>query len=239
MSSSFKASNTFTALAYTSGVCGIFGITALVAFSLAVRFEYNHLLAPRTSSRPKQVLQNVLNRSSNNNNSNNKSKRNNAILKSLPYGLSWIPWTMGLSYREMLEGIPMTGTRRRGYQGNLLKCNLDGIIVIKFHALLLKVALFATALCCGIILPLNLTAPCNETKSGFEICKNITALDNYGKTTIGHIPPMSFQKGENSTSTVIASLVYDSSITSRLIVTVMVAWAIYLYTCCKCFVCVI
>ena len=84
---------------------------------------------------------------------------------------------------------------------------------------------------------MNLTAPCDEVKSGVEICKNITALDNYGMTTIGHIPPMSFRKGENSTSSVFASIVYDSFITSRLTVTVMVAWAIYLYTCCKC-VCV-
>lgn len=219
MSSSFQLPNTFTALAYTSGVCGVCCVFSLIFFSIAVRFEYNHLLAPRTSARPKEVLKNVFQR------------------YHLPYGLSWIPWALGLSYRDLLEGIPMTGTRQKGKSGRFLKCNLDGIIVIKFHALLLKVALFATLLCCGIILPLNISSGCASLDSEQEICGNITMLDNYGKTTISHIPTLVKAERASNVNQLTDSFEYyfryGSGATLRLITIVVVAWAIYLYTCCK------
>lgn len=220
--------STFTALGYNIALCSIIGISAMSFFSLAVRFGYNGQLAPRTWSRPKEVLTNVLRK---------------------PYGLSWIPWTLGLTYQEMLEGIPGTGTRNKGKQGTLLKCNLDGIIIIKFNALLLKVALFASVLCCVIILPMNITAPCYTDQSGFEMCKNITQLDSYGRTTIAHIPPMVFVDPgvpPNTTDTqggfrlepffknLNRYFVNDSGITPRLVCIVIVSWCIYVYTCCKC-----
>jgi len=45
----------------------------------------------------------------------------------------WIPWTMSLSYEQMLKGIPGTGTRKNGMEGSMLKVNLDGIVLLRFH----------------------------------------------------------------------------------------------------------
>jgi hypothetical protein len=96
-----------------SGFCAL----SLITFSAAVEFSFNSQLAPRTWARPKAILKNVL-----------KSPH-------LPYGLQWIPWALKLTYKEMLEGILGTGTRKNGWPGAMLKCNLDDIIVLKFHAL--------------------------------------------------------------------------------------------------------
>eukprot|EP00980_Cylindrotheca_fusiformis_P009792 scaffold2156_cov115-Cylindrotheca_fusiformis.AAC.17 len=219
---------TFTSLGYNAGLCAVIGCFALICFSCAVRGGHNGQLAPRTWSRPKEVLTNVLKK---------------------PYGLSWIPWTLSLTYHEMLEGIPGTGTRRGGKEGALLKCNLDAIVVMKFHALLMKVAIFATIVCCIIILPINMSAPCSDAKSGIETCRNITKLGPYAKTTLANIPPMTFVE-ENYTDVVINStdggfhleplfknidlyFTNDSGITWRLLAIVIVAWSIYIYACCE------
>lgn len=45
----------------------------------------------------------------------------------------WIPWTMSLSYDQMLNGVPGTGTRKDGAEGANLRVNLDGIILLRFH----------------------------------------------------------------------------------------------------------
>jgi hypothetical protein len=45
----------------------------------------------------------------------------------------WIPWTLSLSYDQLLNGVPGTGTRKGGMEGSLLKVNLDGIILLRFH----------------------------------------------------------------------------------------------------------
>jgi hypothetical protein len=112
----------------------------------------------------------------------------------------------------------------------------------------MKVAIFATIVCCSIILPLNMTAPCHPEKSGLETCKNITQLDSYAATTLANIPPMVFLQDDevpsNSTETGGFRLEpffqnlnryfhNDSGITPRLITIVAVAWSIYIYTCCE------
>lgn len=213
---------------------GVFA-ASLIAFSAAVQFEFNSLLAPRTSARPKQVIKNVLSG------------------PSALYGLAWIPWTLKLSYMEMLEGIPGTGTRKNGWSGSLLKCNLDGIIAIKFHAMCFKAAIFATLLCICVILPINITAQCYPEISGEAICANMTRLTNFEVTTLAHIPPMDFVQqtdddntnnnddgigGQKITSDVIVQALgryfwTSPGITSRLFVIVFCAWAIFIYTCCK------
>lgn len=45
----------------------------------------------------------------------------------------WIPWIMSLSYEQLLKGVPGTGTKNNGMRGNMLKVNLDGIVLIRFH----------------------------------------------------------------------------------------------------------
>lgn len=45
----------------------------------------------------------------------------------------WIPWTLSLSYDQLLHGVPGTGTRKDGMEGSALSVNLDGIILLRFH----------------------------------------------------------------------------------------------------------
>jgi hypothetical protein len=45
----------------------------------------------------------------------------------------WIRWTMSLSYEQLLNGVPGTGTRKNGMEGSMLKVNLDGIVLLRFH----------------------------------------------------------------------------------------------------------
>lgn len=45
----------------------------------------------------------------------------------------WIFWVMGLSYEQLLEGVRGTGTRNGGMDGSMLRINLDGIILLRFH----------------------------------------------------------------------------------------------------------
>ena len=45
----------------------------------------------------------------------------------------WIPWTLSLSYDTLLQGVPGTGTRKGGMEGAMLKVNLDGIVLLRFH----------------------------------------------------------------------------------------------------------
>ena len=61
----------------------------------------------------------------------------------------------------MLEGIDGTGTRDNGWSGPKLSCNLDGIILIKYANLCLKVAVLATVLCLGLV------AACCVLRVGF------------------------------------------------------------------------
>ncbi len=45
----------------------------------------------------------------------------------------WMFWTMSLSYEQLLKGVPGTGTRKNGMEGSMLKVNLDGIVLLRFH----------------------------------------------------------------------------------------------------------
>jgi hypothetical protein len=130
---------------------------SLVAFGFAFRWEFNNQLAPRSWSRPKAILKNVLQR---------------------PYFYSWIPWSMKLTYPDLMDGIPGTGTRKDGWSGPMLKCNLDGIVMLKFHTMMLKISILASVLCMFIVLPLNYTAQCDTYLLGAGTCgplQNLTS----------------------------------------------------------------
>lgn len=45
----------------------------------------------------------------------------------------WISWCNNLTYDQLLRGVPGTGTRKGGLQGSLLKVNLDGIVLLRYH----------------------------------------------------------------------------------------------------------
>ena len=157
-----------------------------------------------------------------------------------PYCLSWIPWALNLTYAEMLEGIDGTGTRDNGWSGSKLRCNLDGIILIKFVNLCLKVAVLATVLCLGIVLPVNFTAQCvpgiyDDFDEGQKFCNNITQLTTFEKTTFANIPDLVY--GDNSTwysPDIFKNAFGDATgITMRMLATMMACFAIYTYTCGK------
>ena len=153
--------------------------------------------------------------------------------------MSWISWALNLSYSEMLEGIDGTGTRNNGWSGPKLSCNLDGIILIKYANLCLKVAVLATVLCLGLVLPVNYTAGCPDsyevTDEGSRVCSNITQLTSFEKTTMANIPELVY--GDNSTwySPEIFHTAFGDStgVTMRMLTTLLVCFVIYTYTCGK------
>jgi len=201
---------------------------SLLGVSCAIGCGGHRLLAPRTMARPDRVLKNVLKR---------------------PYGIRWIPWALGLSYKDLLEGIPGTGTRRDGWSGTTLRTTLDGVVMIKFHTLCLRVAVFATLLCLGVILPINLTAPCDPQVVGPQVCHNLTSLEDFEKTTLANIPAMDFSEGTETAqhASSVGQVDFDyvvqslkdyfstaPGVTSRLFGVVIVAWCIYIYACGMC-----
>ena len=116
--------------------------------------------------------------------------------------LGWIPWTLLLSYETLLQGIPGTGTRDNGRAGSLLRLNLDAIVLLRFHAVGLKVSALATLICMGILFPLYWTSEChdvnyeqfsNETGSTTTWQEDACAsqahnLTGYERTTIANVP---------------------------------------------------
>jgi len=183
--------------------CGI-AVSSFAGFGSAVRFGWNDVIAPRVWARPKAVIKNVLPGN---------------------YWISWIPWALNLSYREMLDGIPGTGTRQNGHQGPLLKINMDGVILVKFHTLCLKVAAVSTILCILVVLPLNYTAECDHDALGSTECQAIQNLTNFEITTLANIPSLEYADDNYN------YFIYD--INGRLYGIVLVAWVIYVYTCGK------
>eukprot|EP00531_Pseudo-nitzschia_arenysensis_P017328 CAMPEP_0116148558 /NCGR_PEP_ID=MMETSP0329-20121206/18442_1 /TAXON_ID=697910 /ORGANISM="Pseudo-nitzschia arenysensis, Strain B593" /LENGTH=1181 /DNA_ID=CAMNT_0003644741 /DNA_START=112 /DNA_END=3657 /DNA_ORIENTATION=- len=125
-----------------------------LSFGLAVRCEANKNLTPRAWARPVNVIKNCLKQ---------------------PYCLSWIHWAMSLRYIDLLSGIPGTGTREQGKSGPTLRTNLDGIVLMRYHVLLL--------------LPLYYTSGCNALLSGHNVCKDMAALSDFEKLTIANVVP--------------------------------------------------
>ncbi len=137
----------------------------------------------------------------------------------------------------MLEGVEGTGTRNNGWSGVKLKCNLDGIILIKFVNLCLKVSVLATILCIGLILPVNFTANCNpdyyKDLEGEGFCSNFTAMTTFEKTTLANIPEISRSPNSTWYSPDLFRNAFGEStgITMRMMTTMVVCFCIYGYTC--------
>ena len=153
---------------------------SLIFFGFALYMEWNKDLTPRIANRPKGVL-----------------KR--AIFHHLPewmntpffYPVAWIGWAYQLTYTECYHGIPGTGTRKDGKEGPLLNCNLDTIIMMRYHALLFKVGVLVFVLCTFVILPVNTTADCDTQIFRSETCeKREIAVNNsfFAYTSIDNIP---------------------------------------------------
>jgi Late exocytosis, associated with Golgi transport len=96
----------------------------------------------------------------------------------------WIPWTLRLTYDTLLEGIPGTGTRENGKSGSLLKVNLDGIVLLRFHAVCLRVSLLAAVIFVVVLVPTYLSAQCFDLSD----CDAAYNLTDYQRTTLANIP---------------------------------------------------
>lgn len=162
----------------------LIAVVALLLFGIAIWRQWNVDLTPRAANRPLCVLKNVLlnpnfGRSSGTTEGGTTNSRWNWFDKF--YSLSWLRWTANLTYQQALEGIPGTGSRANGWQGNTLKVNLDGIVLLKYHRMLAKVAALASLLCIAVILPVYKTATCDPFELGAEACLsrwNLTDLEN-------------------------------------------------------------
>jgi len=159
----------------------------------------------------------------------------------------WIPWVLSFSYKELLEGVPGTGTRKHGMEGSMLKVNLDGIILIRFHALCLRVAFVATLFGVGVILPLNFTAQCfTEEDKALDKCTEIGnyTLTNFEQTTIHNVAELKiysdFEGNGDADNSLWAAAIFGSSgklfdkrssyDLGRLYATVVFSWLLIWYT---------
>lgn len=145
--------------------------------------------------------------------------------------LGWIMWVMKLTYGTMLRGIPGTGTRQGGLAGSLLSVNLDGIVLLRFHHLCLRVSMLATVLYLTIVLPIYATAQCSRIKGDDTTlrCQESTLTD-YQRLTLANIPVLDFPKPD-SVGDLIASWfvpAHDGAM-ARLYAVVLVAWIVTSY----------
>jgi len=111
---------TLSQVFFNLGVGAIVTTACFIGFGIAVSCEANKNLTPRAWARPIGVIKNCL---------------------SPPYSLNWIYWAMSLRYIDLLAGIPGTGTRMKGWSGPTLRTNLDGIVLLRYHALQFKVCI--------------------------------------------------------------------------------------------------
>lgn len=211
-----KPHATFQSIGIFSAFFFVLFVIAMAMFEIAVHLELNRLFAPRSYARPKEIIKNQL--------------------KQRPYCIRWVPWVLRLSYSEMMEGVNGTGTRNKGWSGSKLRCNLDGVILIKFCVLALKVSILATFLCMVVILPINYTVPCNPEHAidGQAVCGNETIKNGYEQTTYANIPTLFY--GGNTTwyryDAFIQPFQNESADTTfRMFAILFVAFAIYIYTC--------
>jgi hypothetical protein len=153
---------TLQAIGFTAAGGGVVAAFTFAFFALSVRVRsYN--IAPRCTARSKDTIYNpkakrgrrsffLFGRRDSSHHHPSKIKKDDdaaAIVQAGDYEserrtreevqyrggpmFGWIPWTLSLSYDQLLTGVPGTGTRKDGMEGSLLKVNLDGIILLRFH----------------------------------------------------------------------------------------------------------
>jgi hypothetical protein len=214
---------TFQSLGITiAGGASVFAVS-LAAFGYAIANQ-SVLLAPRCAARPPQVI------------FNKDNKRGSAMF-------GWIPWTLSLTYAELLHGIPGTGTRKGGLEGSLLKVNMDGIVMLRFHALCRRMAFMAAFLFLVVLLPSYYSAQCsrngNDSTTGsststfwlyptadgstsnqtYQCDSPLYNLTDYERTTMANVPPAS------------KTNLADNSITlGRLFGTTIMFWILLAYS---------
>lgn len=154
---------------------GVFTIS-LVSFGVAVKNQ-STFIAARCEARPPTVIYNPRPKV-------RSQDRGNPIF-------GWIPWVMSLTYATMLSGVPGTGTREKGLSGLMLKVNLDGIVLMRFHHLCLRVCSLALFLYVLVALPVFRTAQCSRIRGDYdaEFCVEQNLTD-YQRLTLANIPAL-------------------------------------------------
>jgi Calcium-dependent channel, 7TM region, putative phosphate/Late exocytosis, associated with Golgi transport len=145
--------------------------------------------------------------------------------------LGWIPWTLSLSYDTLLHGIPGTGTRQEGRAGSLLHVNLDGIVLLRFVAMCLRVCCLAALLLVFFGIPIYLSAQCYAPQGDDDISYSTTCdstsynLTNFERTTIYNVPTIELK---NPIHTVVHA---NNGILWRLYSIVFCFWILVFYLC--------
>mmetsp|Transcript_4818 Transcript_4818/g.12258 ORF Transcript_4818/g.12258 Transcript_4818/m.12258 type:complete len:1303 (-) Transcript_4818:886-4794(-) len=177
----------------------IIASVALILFGIAIWRQWNSELTPRAANRPLCVLKNVLlNPTIGRKGKGTGTADKNGTTTSWDwfnklYALSWLRWTSNLTYQQALEGVPGTGSRADGWDGRTLQLNLDGVILLKYHRMLAKIAGLATLLCIAVILPVYKTATCDPFKLGAAACLSRENLTDFEQLTVIHIPAKQWQ----------------------------------------------
>ncbi len=174
----YESQTIFSVVCAPSILGAISILCCTVFFAFAIHYEWIDDLAPRAANRPKAVMK-------------------NAILHGIPerfqnkiyvYPFALLHWAYNLTYKDFLQGIPGTGTRKNGEEGPLLKTNLDSVIFLKYHTLLFKIGLLVGFLCLFVLLPVNITARCDPNEFGLGTCAVVANQTGFVQTTIAHIP---------------------------------------------------
>ena len=213
-------------------------ILSILLFGITVQRRFALSAAPRCIARhPNTIYKSKRNRQ------NRKAKRSVATVASAsaveddsqvrgnPF-TGWINFVMNLSYDEMLMGVRGTGTRDEGYSGSLLKLNLDGIVLLRFHSLCLRSSFMITILAIGVLLPLNWTGSCHISSDGqvlYGNCTHMMNMTNYERTTIDNI--VSFDDFELHGGDQSVLDPYYVNAWTRYYVIVFVSWIYAFYVC--------
>ena len=152
-------------------------LITMIFFAFAIHYEWVDDIAPRAANRPKAIMKNAI--------LHGISDRYKNKLYVYPF--AFLRWAYNLTYKECLAGIPGTGTRKNGWEGPLLKTNLDAVIFLKYHTLLFKISL-VVGLLSLVLIPINVTAGCDPMEFGFGTCALHSDQTGFATTTIAHIP---------------------------------------------------
>jgi hypothetical protein len=149
-------------------------------FGLAVSNRHP-FIAPRCTARPPDVIYNP-------NPKHSSQARGNPMT-------GWIPWTLSLTYDTMLKGVAGTGTREGGLSGSMLRATLDGVVLIRFHAMCLRICALASLLFIVVLMPIYLSAQCyrlsEDEVTNHPGCASVDYnLTNYERTTLANVPSL-------------------------------------------------
>ena len=233
---------TLQAIGFTCAGGSIILFLSLLAFGIAVRRQ-NQYIAPRCAARPKKVIFNPKPEHADQN-------RGSALL-------GWIRWSMSLTYDTMLKGVPGTGTRKQGLEGSMLRCTLDGIVLIRFNGNFTKLPLLTcpfrypyltifssrlspelcfritkvvTVICVGFILPMNLTARCyDEQQSGNDEYPGCESGAQYNLTNYDRTTLANIPALEENNDTTWG--VTFGSLVGRMYGIALCTWVITVYAC--------